>query len=222
MLLQRATTAEEDAKQAREDLQNLSEERETLQTKLETLNKDVVRLEEWHKLLVDNTQQTPSNEATAYVPPEETLLVNREKHVQLKKNFLLLTDRIMKMETSHQQLLEKLQDRDDQIKELQAKVGVISMLPNVYESSSGCETEPAEALSQDAALREIKKHKATILELRNRVASLVSQVSSFEKTASDKSKLEKHGKEQSIAVVEWRQRCEAAEVIIGNLGTLKL
>ena len=185
------------------------------------MNKQVARFEEWHKLLVDDAQQALSSEASADVSKEKTIRVDREKHAQLKKNFLLLTDRVMKIETSHQQLLEKLEDRDKQIKELQTKAGDTSILPNVsmYEPTcmnSGEETELAEELSHDAALTEIKKHRATILKLRNHVASLESQVSTFEKTAAEHSKLEKHGKEQSKAVMEWRQKCEVAEVMIDS------
>ena len=225
--MQRMATAEDKAKQAREDLQKLSKEKETLQAKLEAMNKQVSRFEEWHKLLVDDAQQIPSSEASADASKEKTIRIDREKHVHLKKNFLLLTERVLQIETSNQQLLEKLEDRDKQIKKLQTKVGDTSILPNVsmYEPpcmNSGEETELVEVLSHDATLAEIKKHRATILKLRNHVASLESQVSTFEKTAAEHSKLEKHGKEQSKAVMEWRQRCEVAEVMIDSLVTMTL
>ena len=186
------------------------------------MNKQVARFEEWHKLLVYDAQQIPSSKASADVYEEKTIRVDREKHSQLKKNFVLLTDRVIKIETSHQHLLEELEDRDKQIKELQTKVGDTSILPDVsmYEPTymnSGEETELAEELSHDAALAEIKKHRATILKLRNCIASLESQLSTFEKTAAEHCKLEKHGKEQSKAIMEWRQRCEVAQVMIDSL-----
>ena len=218
-LFQRVATAEEGAKQAREDLQKLSEENETLQAKLDTLTKQVQRLEEWHRLVVDNAQQTPTGEATSHGSQEETVVVNREKHTQLKKNFVLLTEKNMKMEKSHQQLLEKLEDRDKQIKELQLDTRDNSAVPKVYESlSSGEVAESAEELSHDAALREIQKQNTVISELRNLVGSLQTKMSTFERTAAEHSKMEQHGKEQSKMVMEWRQKCEVAEVIIDNLG----
>ena len=67
-----------------------------------------------------------------------------------------------------------------------------------------------------AALREIEKQKAVIFQLRNRVASLQAQTSAFEKTAAEHSKMEQHGKEQSKAVMEWRQKYEVAKVICLN------
>ena len=110
-LFQRVATAEEGAKQAWKIYRiEQTSEKETLQTKLETLNEQVQRFEEWHRLVVDNAQQTPTGEATSHGSQEETVVVNREKHMQLKKNFLLLTEKNMKIEKSHQQLLEKLED----------------------------------------------------------------------------------------------------------------
>jgi hypothetical protein len=213
-LLQRAATAEEGAKQAKTDLQKLSEEKATLQVKLETMNKQLQRLEEWHRLTVDDAQQMPTSEATSDVPQQKTIVVNHEKHTQLKKNFLLLTEKNMKMERNHQHLLEKLEDRDEQIKELQLNARDNSVVPNVYKSLSSEEVpESTEELSHDEALREIQKRNLTISELRNRVASLQAQMSTFETTAAENSKMEQHGKEQSKVVMDWRQRCEAAEVI---------
>jgi hypothetical protein len=216
-LLQRAAAAEEGAKQAKTDLQKLSEEKVALQVKLETMNKQLQRLEEWHRLMIDDAEQTPVSEATPDVSQAETVVVNREKHKQLKKNFMLVTEKNMKMETTHQQLLEKLEDRDNQIKELQSNARDNSIVPRVYESLSSEEVaELTEEVSHDEALREIQKQKGIISELRNRVASLQAQMSTFEKTATEKSKIEQHGKEQSIVVKEWRQRCEAAEVMVGR------
>jgi hypothetical protein len=216
-LLQRAAAAEEGARQAQTDLQKLSEEKVALQVKLETMNKQLQRLEEWHRLTVDDAEQTPTNEATAGTSQEETVVVDREKHKQLKKNFLLLTEKIVKMEISHQQLLEKLKDRDNQIKELQSNARDNSIVPRVYESLSSEEVaESTEELSHDEALREIQKQNTVIKELRNRVASLQTKMGAFERTAAENSKMEQHGKEQSKVVLEWRQRCEAAEVMSGR------
>ena len=209
-LLQRAATAEEGAKQAKKDLQKLSEDNATLQAKLETMNKQLQRLEEWHRLMVDDAQQTPTGEDV----PQEKVVVNREKHTQLKKNFVLVTEKNMKIEKSHQQLLQKLEDRDKQIKELQLNARDNSVLPKVYESLSSEEiAESTEELSHNEALREIQKQSAIISELRNRVASLQTKMGTFEKTAAENSKMEQHGKEQSKVVMEWRQRCEVAEVM---------
>ena len=215
-LLQKVATAEDDAKHAREALQKLSNEHATLQTKLDTMNKQVHRLEEWHRLLVDSTQKASSSEVTAHVS-QEKIVVDREKHTHLKKNFVFLTERNIKIEKSHQELLEKVEERDKQIKELQMKVRDDSVVPKVYESlSSGEGAESVEELSHGAALREIEKQKAVIFQLRNRVASLQAQTSAFKKTAAEHSKMEQHGKEQSKAVMEWRQKYEVAEVICLN------
>ena len=209
-LLQRAATAEEGAKQAETRVQILSEEKATLQAKLETMNKQLQRLEEWHRLMVVDAQQTPTGEGA----PQEKVVVNREKHTQLKKNFLLVTEKNIKMERSHQQLLEKLEDRDKQIKELQLNARDNSVVPKVYKSLSSEEVvESTEDLSHDEALREIQKQKTIISELKNRVASLQTKMGTFEKTAAENSKMEQHGKEQSKVVMEWRQRCEVAEVM---------
>ena len=217
-MFQRVAIAEEDAKQANSHLQKLSEEKETLQAQLRTLNEQVRRFEEWHRLVVDKAQQVPAGEATADVSQQETIVVNREKHMQLKKNFVLLTEKNMKMEKSYRQLLEKLQDRDKQIKELQVNEGDNFVVPKVYECLSSEEiSESAEELCHDAALRELKKQNTVISELRNRVASLQTMMSTFERTAAEHSKMEQHGKEQSRAVMEWRQKCEVAEVIVDKL-----
>lgn len=207
-LLQRAAIAEGDAQQAKKDLQKLSEEKATLQVKLETMNKQLQTLEEWHKLMVNDAQQTPTSDGAS----QEKIVVNREKHTQLKKNFLLVTEKNMKMEKSNQQLLEKLEDRDKQIKELQLNAGDNSIVPNVSESlSSGEVAESTKELSHDEALlRELQKQNK---ELKNRVASLQIKMGTFEKTAAENSKMEQHGKEQSKVVMEWRQRCEVAEVM---------
>ena len=141
-LLQRAATAEEGAKQAETRVQILSEEKATLQAKLETMNKQLQRLEEWHRLMVVDAQQTPTGEGA----PQEKV-------------------------------------------------------------------ESTEDLSHDEALREIQKQKTIISELKNRVASLQTKMGTFEKTAAENSKMEQHGKEQSKVVMEWRQRCEVAEVM---------
>ena len=220
-LFQRVATAEEDAKQANSDLQKLSEENETLQAQLKNLSEQVQRFEEWHRLVVDKAQQIPAGRATADVSQQETIVVNREKYTLLKNNFVLLTEKIMKMEKkimkmekSHQLVLERLEDRDKQIKELQLNVGDNSVVPKVYKSlSSGDAEELAEELSHDAALREVKRQSIIISELRNCVASLQTEMTTFEKTAAEHSKMEQHGKEQSKMVMEWRQRCEAAEVM---------
>ena len=209
-LLQRAAAAEEVAKQAKKDIQKLSEEKGAFQEKLKTMNEQLQRLEEWHKLMVDDAQQTPTSEGAA----QEKIVVNREKHTQLKKNFVLVTEKNIKMEKSHQQLLEKLEDRDKQIKELQLNARGNSVVPNVYESLSSEEVaESSEKLSHDEALIEIQKQKAIILELKNRVASLQTKMGTFEKTAAENSKMQQHGKEQSKVVMELRQRCDVAEVI---------
>ena len=213
-LFQRVNIAEEEAKKAKESFQALSEEKETLQAKFEAMNKQLQKLEEWHRLTVEHAQQTTSSEATAQdAPQEETVTVSREKHSHLKKNFLLLTDRVMKIEKSHQQLLDKLEDRDKQVKELQLKAKDSSVVPRTYESLSlGEETVSSEELSHNSALNEIDKLKKVNSELRNQLASLQSQVSSFGKTAAEHSKMTKHGIEQSKTIVEWRRKCEAAEV----------
>ena len=222
-LLQKVATAEKDAKHAREALQKMSNENETLRVKLDTVNKQVQKLEEWHRLLVENTEQASSSEVTAH-ESQEKVIIDREKFVKLKRNFIHLTERYMKIEKSHQELLEKIEERDKQIKELQLKVRDDSAVPKVrvYESlSSGEGAESVEELSHDTALREIKKQKAVIFQLRNRVASLQAQISAFEKTAAEHSKMEQHGKEQSKAVMEWRQKFEVAEVIcLSSLGIL--
>ena len=222
-LLQKVAAAEKDAKHVREALQKMSNENKTLRAKLDTMNKQVQRLEEWHGLLVDNTKQASSSEATAHAS-QEKVIVDHEKHVQLKRSFIYLTERYMKIEKTHQELLEKIEERDKQIKELQMKVRDDSVVPKVrvYESlSSGEGAESVEELSHDIALREIKKQKAVIFQLRNRVASLQAQTNAFEKTAAEHSKMEQHGKEQSKAVMEWRQKFEVAEVIcLSSLGIL--
>ena len=212
-LLQKVATAEKEAKHAREALQKMSNENKTLRDKLDTMNKQVQRLEEWHRLLVEITEQASSSEVTVH-ESQEKVIIDREKHVQLKRNFIHLTERYMKIEKSNQELLEKIEERDKQIKELQLKVRDDSVVPKVYESlSSGEGVESVEELSHDDALKEIKEQKEVISELRNCVASLQAQMSTFEKTAAEHSKMEQHGKEQSKAVKEWRQKYEAAEVI---------
>lgn len=217
-LLQRAAAAEEGAKQAETHLQKLSEEKVALQEKLETMNKQFQKLEEWHKLMIDDAEHMPTSEATPDVPQEETVVVNRKKHKQLKSSFIRLTEKNMKMEENHRQLLEKLEDRDNQIKELQLNARDDTVVPNVYKSlSSEKVTELTEELSHDEALREIQKQDAIILELRNRVASLQTKMGTFEKTAAENSKMEQHGKEQSKVVMEWRQKYEAAEVMTSRL-----
>ena len=213
-LLQRAAAAEEGAKQAETHLRKLSEEKVALQDKLETMNKQFKKLEEWRKLMIDDAEQMPTSEATPDVSQEETVIVNRKKHRQLKSSFILLTEKNMKMERSLQQLLEKLEDRDNQIKELQLNARDDSIVPKVYESlSSEKVAESPEKLSHDEALKEIQKQKATISELKNCVASLQTKMGTFEKTAAENSKMEEHGKEQSKVVMEWRKKYEAAEVM---------
>lgn len=213
-LFKKVATAEESAEQAKKDLDKLSEENVTLRARMEKMNKQIQRFEELHRLVVDDVQQNPASEATAQ---KEAVLVNREKITQLKKNFLLLTEKHMKMEKSHQQLLEKLEDRDQQVKELQLSARDNSVVLKVYESlSSGEVAESDEELSHDEALREIKNQSNIILELRNHVASLQTKMSTFEITAAERSKMEPHGKKQSKMVMEWKQKCEAAEVIIGR------
>ena len=214
-LLQRTATAEEGAKEAKTDLQELSEEKMALHVKLETMNKQLQTLEECHRVMVDDAQQAPTSEATPDVSQEETVTVNCEKR---KKNFLLVTERNMKMERSHQQLLEKLEDGDKQIKELQLNAGDNSVVPKVYGTSvSEKVAESTEELSHgEAILREIQTQfeNAVVSELRNLLALLQVKMSTFEKTADDNSTMEQHGKEQNEVevVMEWRQRCEVAEV----------
>ena len=215
-LLQRAATAEEGAKQAEKDIQKLSEEKVALETKLETMNEQLQKLEVWHKIMIDDAEQMPTSEATPGMSQEETVVVNREKQKQLKKNFLLVTEKNMKMERSLQQLLEKLEDRDKQIKELHLNARGNSVVPKVGSLSSEEVAESTEELSHDEALREIQKQNAIISEQRNRIASLQTKMGTFEKTAAENSKMEQHGKEQSKVVMEWRQKYEAAEVMSGR------
>ena len=210
-LTQKAAEAEAVAKQAREESQLLKEECENLRLKMQMLNQQVSDFEMWRRLLVDdNPQHKTSSVAQSQ---GETIVVNREKHSQLKKNFLLLTDKIMKSEQSQKQLFEKLEDRDKQLKELQRKVKDSSVVPRVYESmSSGEGAEQLEELDHDAALREIQNLREVIKEKENSVASLQAQLSSFQRTAAEHSKMEKHGEVQSKAVMEWRRKFEDAEV----------
>ena len=189
--------------------------KESQRKDLET-EKQLQKFEEWHKLMIDDAEQMPTSEATPGVS-QETVVVNREKQKQFKKNFLLVTEKNMKMERSLQELLEKLEDRDKHIKELQLNAGDNSILPKVYESLSSEEVaQSTEELSHAEAIDEIQKQNAIISELRSHVASLQTKMGTFEKTAAENSKMERHGKEQSKVVMEWRQKYEAAEVISGR------
>ena len=207
----RAQVAEDDVKNAREELQQRSQQVEDLQARIETLNQQVLDFQKWHQLLLDDAQRVSAGADDQ--PQEQTVVVNREKHNQLKKNFLLLTERVMKSDKRYSQLLEKLKDRDSQVKELQMKSMDNSVVPRAYESlRSGEDTEQLEDVTIETAVKERDNLRAIVSEKENLVASLQTQLSSFEQTAAKHSQMEKHGKEQSKAVMEWRKKYESAEV----------
>ena len=207
-LYRQTAEAEKKAERAYRETQHWREQVEEAQEKIITLSQEVNDFREWQRLLADDTEmdRVADSETT-----QGSKTFSYAQFVQLRKKFLELTDRIVKSTELHSQMVEKLQERDKQIKALQRGT---QSLPRTYESLSTSENaDQRENLDHEAALEEIERLKKALLEKDHHVASLQTQVSSFESTVSERNKMERHSKEQSKAVMEWRKKCEHAEVL---------
>lgn len=119
-----------------------------------------------------------------------------------------LTEKLIMSDKRCQQLVEKLEDRDEQIKELKEQARTNSALPWVCESMSSEEgTKQPEKVNLESALNEVANLKIFVTEKENHIVSLQTQLSSFQRIAAEH-------KEQTWVTMEWKRKCEAAEVHI--------
>ena len=204
---QQTEEVEQSTKQAIQEAQRWRDNAHEMESKMKHLNKQLDEFREWQRLLVEEAKEEDSDDSLTARGPKA---VNYDKYKELKKKFLFLTEKIIKCEGRNAEMVEKLIERDEQIKEL--KSGTMS-LPMPCESSTySSDGELSDKIDEQAALSEIERLKKALVDKDNHITSLQAQLSSTGLTTSERNKMEMHGKEQSKIVMEWRKKFELAEV----------
>lgn len=136
-------------------------------------------------------------------------VISYSKFAKLRQSYSELTEKLTNMNEKHEkvkkELIEKLEERQKQLESER-------QVPRTHQSFSSEDNEPVEDMDHATAVREVGRLRLTVSEKEKQVSSLQLQVQSFDKTAAERQELEKHSKVQSVAVMEWRNRFDAAKV----------
>ena len=200
---------EQSAKQAIQEAQRWRDNAHEMESKMKHLNQQLHEFREWQRLLVEEAKEgvnVTGDDPAAQAPKT----VNYENYRELKKKFIFLTENVVKCEARNTEMVEKLKERDEQMKEL--KGGTMSLPMTCDSLAYGRDGELSDEINIEAALSEVERLKKALVDRDNHITSLQTQISSAGLTTSERSKMEMHGKEQSKTVMEWRKKFEQAEV----------
>ena len=147
-------------------------------------------------------------------------VVPYSKFAKVRYSYIMIMEKLTMMEEKHEKELSKMQKKHDkEKKELMEKLDDCQkhlederQMPRTHHSFSGEDREPVKDMDRETAVREVSHLRIIVDEIDKQVSSLKTQLQSFDKTAAERQKLEKHTKEQSRTVMDWRKKFEAAEV----------
>ena len=136
-------------------------------------------------------------------------VVSYSKFAKLKESYGEIVEKLTEMKERHdrvkKELTEKLEERQ---KELESE----RQLPQTHRSFSSEDHVPVEDMDHETAVQEVGRLRLIVDEKEKQVLSLRTQVQSFNKTAAERQELEKHTKEQSRTVMDWRRKFDTLEV----------
>ena len=207
---QQTEEVEQSTKQAIQEAQRWRDSAQEMESKMKHLNKQLNEFREWQRLLVGEAKQDCVKDTDDGPTAQAPKAVNYDKYKELKKELLFLTEKITKCESRNAEMVDKLKERDEQIKEL--KSGTMSLPVTCESLTSSSDVDLSDKIYEDTALSEIERLKKALVDKDNHITSLQTQISSTGLTPFERNKMEMHGKQQSKTVMEWRKKFEHAEV----------
>lgn len=132
-------------------------------------------------------------------------VVSYSNFAKMRRSYTETMEKLVKLQEKHERVKKELTEK---LEERQKQLEGERQMPQTH--SEGY--QPVEDMDHETALQEIGHLRVIVDEKDKQVLSLKMQVQSFSKTAAEKQELEKHTKEQSRTVLDWRKKLEAVEV----------
>ena len=198
------------------DIEKADLRRQVHETQEELLKRDQ-RIKELNQRVRDLEQQLIKHEDISEVAgdPVEGASDKKGKTVsysvfdKMRQSYTETMEKLVKLQEKHErvknELMEKLEERQKQLE------GECQM-PRTHQSFSSEDHEAVEDMDHETAIREIGRLRVVVDEKERQVSSLETQMQLFSRTAAEKQQLEKHAKEQSRTVLDWRKKFDTLEV----------
>ena len=174
---------------------------------IKELNQRVRDLEQWLTKHEDISEV--AGDPVESASDKKGKMVSYSVFDKIKQSYTEIMEKLVKLQEKHErvknELMEKLEERQKQLEGER-------QMPRTHQSFSSEDHEAVEDMDHETAVREIGRLRVVVDEKERQVLSLETQVQLFSRIAAEKQELEKHTKEQSRTVLDWRKKFDALEV----------